>query len=113
MRMRPESLAELVRNLRWATGSPPCNSWRTLCRGPQDFGAGAPGMKEAMGAHITGPWSGGIRKPRMRPLWTRTRAEQWDLWQGYPARRLLTDLYQRAARRQDGSGSANSRRLPD
>ena len=42
-----------------------------------------------------------------------TRAALWDLWRGYSERRLLTDLYRRADRRQDGSGSDNSRRLPD
>ena len=111
MRMRPESLAELVRNLRWAMEVRLQIMEEVVC-GPQDFGAGAPGREEAM-ERIHRAVKRGDTKAEDAAIVDRTRAEQWDWWQGYPERRLLTDLYRRAARRQDGSGSDNSRRLPD
>ena len=111
MRMRPESLAELVRNLRWAMEVRLQIMEEVVC-GPQDFGAGAPGREEAM-ERIHRAVERGDRKAEDAAVVDRTRAEQWDWWQGYPERRLLTDLYRRADRRRDGSGSDNSRRLPD
>ena len=111
MRMRPESLAELVCNVRWGTGVP-LQLMEDVVRGPQDFGAGAPGMKEAW-ERIFRATERRDRKAEDAAVVDYTRAALWDLWRGYSERRLLTDLYRRADRRQDGSGSDNSRRLPD
>ena len=110
MRMRPESLAELVCNVRWGTGVP-LQLMEDVVRGPQDFGTGAPGMKEAW-ERIFRATERRDRKAEDAAVVDYTRAALWDLWRGYSARRLLTDLYQRADRRRDGSGSADSRRLP-
>ena len=111
MRMRPESLAELVCNVRWGTGVP-LQLMEDVVRGPQDFGAGAPGMEEAW-ERIFRATERRDRKAEDAAVVDYTRAALWDLWRGYSERRLLTDLYRRADRRQDGSGSDNSRRLPD
>ena len=110
MRMRPESLAELVRNLRWAMEVRLQIMEEVVC-GPQDFGAGAPGMEEAW-ERIFRATERRDRKAEDAAVVDYTRAALWDLWRGYSARRLLTDLYRRADRRRDGSGSADSRRLP-
>ena len=110
MRMRPESLAELVCNVRWGTGVP-LQLMEDVVRGPQDFGAGAPGMKEAW-ERIFRATERRDRKAEDAAVVDYTRAALWDLWRGYSERRLLTELYRRADRRQDGSGSADSRRLP-
>ena len=111
MRMRPESLAELVCNVRWGTGVP-LQLMEEGVRGPQDFGAGAPGMEEAW-ERIFRATERRDRKAEDAAVVDYTRAALWDWWRGYSERRLLTDLYRRADRRQDGSGSADSRRLPD
>ena len=110
MRMRPESLAELVRNLRWAMEVHLRIMEEVVC-GPQDFGAGAPGREEAW-ERIHRAVERGDTKAEDAAVVDRTRAALWDLWQGYPERRLLRDLYRRAARRQEGRGSPDSRRPP-
>ena len=108
MRMRPESLAEVVRNVRWGIGVP-LQLMEEGVRGPQDFGAGAPGMKEAW-ERIHRAVERRDSKAEDAAVVDYTRAALWDLWLGYPERRLLTELYRRDARRQDGSGSSDSRR---
>ena len=110
MRMRPESLAELFCNVRWGIGVP-LQLMEDVVRGPQDFGAGAPGMKEVW-ERIFRATERRDRKAEDAAVVDYTRAALWDLWRGYSARRLLADLYRRADRRRDGSGSADSRRLP-
>ena len=110
MRMRPESLAELVCNVRWGIGVP-LQLMEEGVRGPQDFGAGAPGMKEAW-ERMFRATERRDRKAEDAAVVDYTRAALWDLWRGYPERRLLTELYRRADRRQDGSGSPDSRRPP-
>ena len=110
MRMRPESFDELVCNVRWGTGVP-LQLMEDVVRGPQDFGAGAPGMKEAW-ERIFRATERRDRKAEDAAVVDYTRAALRDFWWGYSARRLLTDLYRRADRRQDGSGSDDGRRLP-
>ena len=110
MRMRPEGSAEADANIRWGVGRRLQLFEEVVC-GPQDSGAGAPSMEEAM-ERIRRAVERRDRKAEDEAVVDYMRAELWDLWQDYPERRLLTDLYQRASRRQEGRGSPDSRRLP-
>ena len=110
MRMRPKGIAEAVRNIRWGVAVR-LQLFEEIVCGPQDFGAGAPGMEEAM-ERIDRALVRRDTKAEDAAVVDRMRAELLDLWRGYPERRLLTELYRRAARRQEGSGSPDSRRLP-
>ena len=110
MRMRPKGIAEAVRNIRWGVAVR-LQLFEEIVCGPQDFGAGAPGMEEAM-ERIRRAVVRRDTKAEDAAVVDRMRAELLDLWRGYPERRLLTELYRRAARRQEGSGSPDSRRLP-
>ena len=111
MRMRPESIAEADANIRWGVARRLQLVEDVVC-GPQDFGTGAPGMREAMEC-IHRAVARRDTKAEDAAVVDRMRAELQELWWEYPERRLLRDLYRRANRRQDGSGSPDSRRPPD
>ena len=110
MRMRPEGIAEAHANIRWGVGRRLQLFEEVVC-GPQAAGTGAPGMKEAW-ERIHRAVERRDRKAEDVAVVDYTRAALWDLWRGYTERRLLTELYRRADRRQDGSGSPDSRRPP-
>ena len=93
MRLLPEGISDLDPNLRWIVGESLRLMEEVVC-GLQTSGAGAPGMEEADAAAIVDDMRSEVRK--------------W--WQEFTERQLLTELYQRTARRREGRGSPNSRR---
>ena len=110
MRLIPESAAEFGSNTQWlmekrleiieeiALGSQ--TSWRDI-----------PDMEEAWGRM----WKAVGRRDREaedEAIVDRTRAELWEWWRGFSERTLLTDLYERAARRKAECGNADERRRP-
>ena len=110
MILLPESLTEYVLNLRWANE---VRLWivEEVACGVQTSGTGARGMKEAW-ERMLRAMERGDRKAEDAAFVDYTRAEVWNWWQSFPARRLLTELYRRDARRQEGSGSPDQRRRP-
>ena len=111
MRMRPEGITEADANIRWGIAVRLRIVEEVAC-GLQTSRTGAPGMREAMEC-IHRALERRDRKAEDAAVVDRMRAELQELWWDYPERWLLTDLYQRTDRRRDGSGSADSRRLPD
>ena len=93
MRLLPEGISDLDPNIRWIVEESLRLIEEVVC-GLQTSGAGAPGMEEAEAAAIVDDM----------------RAEVREWWQEFPERQLLTELYQRTARRREGRGSPNSRR---
>ena len=74
-------------------------------------GTGAPSMEEA-GQRMRRAVARRDRKAEDEAIVDYMRAEIRDWLQDFPARRLLTDLYQRSARRTVATGSRDSRRRP-
>ena len=93
MRLLPEGISDLDPNLRWIVEESLRLIEDVVC-GLQTSGAGAPGMEEADTAAIVDDMRSTVR--------------EW--WQEFPERQLLTELYQRTARRREGRGSPDSRR---
>ena len=93
MGLLPQGIDELDPNIRWLVEERLRLMEEVVC-GPQASGAGAPGMEEAKAATIADDM----------------RAELRVWWQEFPEPHLLTELYQRAARRREGRGSPDSRR---
>ena len=110
MILLPESLTEYVLNLRWANE---VRLWivEEVACGVQTSGTGARGMKKAWERMLRAT-ERGDRKAEEAAFVDYTRAEVWNWWQGFPERRLLTELYRRAARRQEGGGSPDRSRRP-
>ena len=110
MILLPESLTEYVLNLRWTNE---VRLWivEEVACGVQTSGTGARGMKEAWERMLRAT-ERGDRKAEEAAFVDYTRAEVWNWWQGFPERRLLTELYRRAARRQEGGGSPDRSRRP-
>ena len=96
MGLLPQGIDELDPPIRWLVEERLRLMEEVVC-GPQDSGTGAPGIEEAEGATLADDM----------------RAELRVSWQEFPERHLLTELYQRAARRREGRGSPDSRRPPD
>ncbi len=96
MGLLPQGIDELDPPIRWLVEERLRLMEEVVC-GPQDSGTGAPGIEEAEGATLADDM----------------RAELRVWWQEFPERHLLTELYQRAARRREGRGSPDSRRPPD
>ena len=71
---------------------------------------GAPGGEEAKRALIRS--MGRDWKAEEKDILASHIAEVREWWQDFPERRRLIDLYRRAARRREGSGSPDSRHLP-
>ena len=95
MGLLPQGIDELDPPIRWLVEERLRLMEEVVC-GPQDSGTGAPGIEEAEGATLADDM----------------RAAVWKWWRDYPERHLLTELYQRAARRREGRGSPDSRRPP-
>ena len=95
MRLLPEGISDLDPNIRWIVEERLRLIEEVVC-GLQTSGAGAPGMEEADAAAIVDDM----------------RAELREWWQEFTERQLLTELYQRTARRREGRGSPDSRRPP-
>ena len=110
MRFLPEGIAEVDANMRWVIPLR-LQILEEVVYGPQASGISAPGMNEAM-ERINRALKRRDTKAEDAAVVDRMRAELLDLWRVYPERRLLTDLYRRAARRQEGGGSPDSRRPP-
>ncbi len=93
MRLLPEGISDLDPNLRWIVGESLRLIEEVVC-GLQTSGAGAPGMEEADTAAIVDDMRSTVR--------------EW--WQEFTERHLLTELYQRTARRREGGGYSDSSR---
>ena len=110
MRLLPENRSEPAPNLRWGVALR-LLILEEIVRAPPVFEAAAPDMEEAWQRawRAVGQRD---RKAEDRALVDRTKAELWEWWQGFSERRLLTELYRRAARREAKLGSLDSRRRP-
>ena len=93
MRLLPKGISDLDPNLRWIVGESLRLMEEVVC-GLQTSGAGAPGMEEADAAAIVDDMRATVR--------------EW--WQEFTERQLLTELYQRTARRREGGGYSDSGR---
>ena len=110
MRLFPEKADELAPNLRWAVELRLQIIEELVC-GSQTSEAGVPGREESWER----AWRAMERRDRKaedEALVDRTRAEMWEWWREFPEHRLLTDLYEQAARRAAKTGSRYSRRHP-
>ena len=110
MRLLPEDITEISPNLRWGVALR-LLILQEIARDPQAFEAGEIGMEESWER----AWQAVARKdPKAEDeaLIDRTRAELRQWWQGFSEHRLFVELYRRAARRESGSGSPDSRRSP-
>ena len=87
------------------------NQIEAVALGSLESGNDAPGMEEAMEA-ILRIFEGrpGEAERELVEAYMRAVAMEW--WRGFPARLLLTELYERTARRKAGCGSADGRRRP-
>ena len=110
MRLLPEVIAELDPNIRWAIATR-LRIIKEIACGPLFSVTGAPTMEEGwnrMGrAVVLRDW-----KAEDAAITDYMRAEVRAWWQDFPEQGLLTDLYQRAARRRAKSGSLDNRRRP-
>ena len=110
MRLLPEVIAELDPNIRWQMAKY-LQIMEEVVLGPEVSDTGAPTMEEtfrSMGQAV-------VRKDKKAEdaaITDYMRAEVRAWWQDFPEQGLLTDLYQRAARRRAKSGSLDSRRRP-
>ena len=110
MRLLPEVIAELDPNIRWEMAKY-LRIIEEVVLGPEVSDTGAPTMEETfrrMGQAV-------VRKDKKAEdaaITDYMRAEVRAWWQDFPEQGLLTDLYQRAARRRAKSGSLDSRRRP-
>ena len=110
MRLLPEVIAELDPNIRWEMAKY-LRIIEEVVLGPEVSDTGAPTMEEtfrSMGQAV-------VRKDKKAEdaaITDYMRAEVRAWWQDFPEQGLLTDLYQRAARRRAKSGSLDSRRSP-
>ena len=110
MRLLPERVPELNPNFRWAIATR-LRIIKEVVLGSPVSGTDAPTMEEAevrMGrAVVRRDW-----KAEGAAITDYMRAEVRAWWQDFPERRLLTDLYLRAARRRPATGSLDSSRRP-
>ena len=110
MRLLPEVITELDPNIRWEMAKY-LRIIEEVVLGPKVSDTGAPTMEETfrrMGQAV-------VRKDKKAEdaaITDYMRAEVRAWWQDFPEQGLLTDLYQRAARRRAKSGSPDSRRPP-
>ncbi len=110
MRLLPENISELDPNLRWGVALR-LQILEAIACDPQAFEAGPPGMEESWQR----AWQAVARRDRKaedEALVDRTKAELWEWWQDFSERRLFTELYRRAVRREAKSGSLDGRRGP-
>ena len=110
MRLLPERVPELNPNLRWFITTR-LRIIKEVVLGPPVSGTGAPTMQEGwkrMGRAVVRR----DRKAEGAAITDYMRSEVRAWWQDFPERRLLTDLYLRAALRRETSGSPDSGRLP-
>ena len=108
MRLWPECIHESVLNLRWGIELRLQLIEEVACA-PQASGTGGGPSKEEAEKRLR-------RAVRRRDTeaedaafadWMRVEVREW--WQAYPERRLLTDLYRRAARKREKPRSLDSR----
>ena len=110
MRLIPETAAEFGSNTRWLMKKR-LEIIEEIALGSQTSGRDTPDMEEAWGRM----WKAVGRRDREaedEAIVDRTRAELWEWWRGFSERTLLTDLYERAARRKAECGNADERRRP-
>ena len=110
MRLLPEKVSELNPNFRWVIKTR-LRIIEDVVLGPPVSGSDPPTMEEAeerMGRAVVLR----DRKAEDEAIVDYLRADMWAWWQDFPEQKLLTDLYQRAARRTAATGSLDGRRLP-
>ena len=103
MRLLPEGIGETGPNLQWAIECQLQLIEEVACA-PQASGTGGPGREEAM-EPIRRALKRRDKEATSAALvdWVRAEVREW--WQAFPERRLLSDLYQRAALRGEGRKS--------
>ena len=110
MRLLPEGVPELDPNSRWAIATR-LQLIEDVVLGPQDSGISTPTKEEATD-RMRRAVEARDKKAEDEAIMDYMRAEVRAWWQDFPERQLLTDLYQRDARRRAATGSLDSRRLP-
>ena len=110
MRLIPENDGELDPNLRWGVEMRLRLIEEVVCD-PHVSWTDAPGKEKAM-ERILVAWERRDRKAEEEAFEDYMRAEVREWWQVFPERRLLANLYRRAARRKARRGSRDSRRTP-
>ena len=110
--MLPEGIDEMSANYRWGV------EWHlriveeVVCA-PHTSGSGGPGVEESM-ARARRAAQRGDREAEDAAFLDGMRAEVREGWKDFPERRLLADLYRRAALRRESGRSRDDdhRRLP-
>ncbi len=110
MILLPEKITELDPNLQWLVPVHLC-ILEEVVLGPREPRAGEPSLKEAEGRlnHALGQRDKRSER-RLIPIWLRAHVREW--LRGFPEVPFLTSLFERAARRREGSGTRDSRRRP-
>ena len=103
MRLLPEGIDETGPHLQWAIERQLRLIEEVVCA-PQATGTGGTGKEEAM-ERIRRALKRKDKEATDAALVNCVRAEVREWWQAFPERRLLSDLYQRAARRGEGRKS--------
>ena len=110
MRLLSTGVAELARNLKWLIEKR-LQVIEELASDPQATAHPGPSEREALGRLRRAEALGdGKAEDEAIVDFIRARMRQW--WPDFPERQLLGELYRRAARREQGRGSADGRRRP-
>ncbi len=111
MRLLSTGVAELVPNVLWVVEKR-LQVIEEIAPDPQGSGTGGPDKRDA-NERLRLAWEMGDREAEDEAVVDRIRAETREQWPDTPECRLLADLYLRAAKREEGRGSADGRRRPD